>query len=161
MKIIRILVLLVLGIVLLTGVTVNHSYGQEKESIVKFVTTFIDDFNSPNWAENVKNKYHWNDEGIKEQKLFRESFANFNIKIKHLIVDGDHVVMWGEMSATYVKEYPRGEFVGYMPQNKSVTWNEIWYFTVKNGEFGNEWDWAIDGVPRMKQMGIKCLPDGF
>ena len=161
MKTVRTLILMIFGMVLFTCVLANQSCAQDKESIVKFVTTYIDDFNSPNWAEHVKNKYHWNDDGIKEQKFFRECFANFNIKVKHLIVDGDQVVIWGEMSATYVKEYPRGEFVGSTPQNKPVTWNEIWYFTVKNNEFGNEWDWAIDGVPRMKQLGIKCLPDSF
>lgn len=161
MKAFKFLLLYLFWILVFEGVSCNPSYGEDRDSIVKFVTTFVEDFNSPNWAENVKNKYKWNDEGIKEQKLFRECFANFSIRIKHLVIDGNKVVMWGEMSATYVKEYPRGEFVGSSPLNKRVTWNEIWYFAVENGGFGNEWDWAVDGVPRMKQMGIKCLPDSF
>lgn len=161
MKAVQTLKLMFWGIVSFMGITAYQSYGQDKESITKFVTSYIDDFNSPNWAELVKNKYHWNDEGIKQQQLFRDCFANFNIKIKHLLVDGERVVMWGEMSATHVKEFPHGELAGFKPQNKSVVWNEIWYFSVKNGAFGNEWDWAIDGVNRMKQLGIKCLPDSF
>ena len=65
------------------------------------------------------------------------------------------------MSGTHVKEFPRGELAGFKATNKTVTWNEIWHFNVENGEFAGDWDWAIDGVWRMKQLGIKCLPENF
>lgn len=153
--------ILVVGIIVFTGFSSIKSVGQDKESIKKFVTTFVEDFNSSDWAERVKSKYKWGDDGIRDQKVFRESFPDFKIKIKHLVVDGNEVVMWGEMSGTHVKEFPRGELAGFKATNKTVTWNEIWHFKIENGEFAGDWDWAIDGVWRMKQLGVKCLPENF
>lgn len=153
--------ILVVGIIVFTGFSSIKSVGQDKESIKKFVTTFVEDFNSSDWAERVKSKYQWGDDEIRDQKVFRESFPDFKIKIKHLVVDGNEVVMWGEMSGTHVKEFPRGELAGFKATNKTVTWNEIWHFKIENSEFAGDWDWAIDGVWRMKQLGVKCLPENF
>ena len=152
---------LTLMFIVFTGFFNVKSGVDDKESIKKFVTTFVEDFNSTDWAEKVKTKYKWGDDGITGQKVFRESFPDFKIKIKHLVVDGNEVVMWGEMSGTHVKEFPLGELAGFKATNKTVTWNEIWYFRIENGEFTGDWDWAIDGVWRMKQLGIKCLPENF
>lgn len=151
----------VVGIMVFSGFSSVKSVGQDKESIKKFVTTFVEDFNASDWAEKVKSKYKWGDDGIADQKVFRESFPDFKIKIKHLVVDGNEVVMWGEMSGTHVKEFPRGELAGCKATNKTITWNEIWYFKIENNAFAGDFDWAIDGVWRMKQLGIKCLPDNF
>lgn len=149
----------VIGIISFLGFSPQKAFGQEKESIEKFVRKSIDDLNSADWADKVKG--NWSEKDIKDHKVFRESFANYNIKIKHLVIDGNDVVMWGEMSGTFVKEFPVAEFMGSKPNNKTVTWNEVWYFNVVNGKFGDKWDWTIDGISRMKQAGIKCLPKNF
>jgi len=153
--------ILTLMLIVFAGFINVKSGVDDKESIKKFVTTYIEDCNSPGWAEAAKNKYKWNEDGIREHQLFRESFPDFKIKIKHLVVDGNEVVMWGEMSGTHVKEFPRGELAGFKATNKTITWNEIWHFKIENGEFAGDWDWAIDGVWRMKQLGLKCLPENF
>ena len=87
--------ILVVGIIVFAGFSSIKSVGQDKESIKKFVITYVEDCNSPDWAEIAKNKYKWNEDGIREHKVFREAFPDFKIKIKHLVIDGNEVVMWG------------------------------------------------------------------
>ena len=150
----------VIAIIVFIGVSPVKAVGQDKESITKFVTAYVEAMNSKDWAEKAK-KDGWSDDAIKGHQVFRESFPDFNIKIKHLVIDGEAVVMWGEMSGTFAKEFPYGEFAGTKPNNKKATWTEIWYFTVGINNKMDNGEMAIDGVSRMKQAGIKCLPKSF
>lgn len=79
--------------------------GQNKDSVSNYVTTFIADFNSSNWADKLKTKYGWNDEQIQNHRLFREAFPDYQAKVKHVIIDGEFVLLWGEMSGTFTKEF--------------------------------------------------------
>ncbi len=56
-----------------------------------------------------------------------------------------------------------GELKGHAPTGEKITWNEVWYFDIvvdsTGMRFGEKWDMVVDGVDRMKKLGIKCLPE--
>ena len=119
----------------------------------------LEDLSSSNWDEIVMEKYGWNEEGVKGHKEFRDAFTDYQIEVKHLLIDRTEAVVWNTISAKHVKEFPYGELKGHEPSGEEVTWTEVWYIEKTNGKFVDKLDIVIDGVGRMKQLGIKCLPE--
>ena len=138
--------------------TVTVSYSQDDDSLEKWALGYAEDLSSSNWAEIVIEKYGWNEDGVKGHKEFRDAFADYKAEVKYLLVDGTEVVMWNTISAKHVKKFPYAEMKGLEPSGKEVTWTEIWYFEKTDGKFVDKWDMLVDGVGRMKQLGIECLP---
>jgi predicted ester cyclase len=152
-----------LGIMILIAVICpSFLSAQDPAEIRAFVNDQIAALTSENWQKEIlkrSNKKEETAEFIKEHQVFRDAFANFKIEIKHLVVEGNEVIMWGQMSATHVAEFPREEFKGLQATNKEIEWTEVWFFDVVDGHYGEQFDWTVDGVSRMKQLGIKCLPE--
>lgn len=133
-----------------------------RSSIEKYSMTFIEDLTASDWAERCKVKYGWEDDWIAQHQIFRNAFPDYNIEVKRMLIDSLDVTIWGEVSGTHSKEFPMGELKGHTPRGEKITWNEVWCFDIvvdsTGMRFGEKWDMVIDGVDRMKKLGIKCLP---
>lgn len=162
-------ILLVSGILLITHLyscrdSCNRNESRDLHtSLDQYSLKFIDDLTSHDWANLCKINYGWTDDWIAEHQIFRDAFPDYNIKVKRLLIDSIDVIIWGEVSGTHMKEFPIGELKGHQPKGKKVTWSEVWYFDIINDSlgirFGEKFDMITDGVGRMKQLGIKCLPE--
>jgi len=140
-----------------------NEMGELRGAIEKYSLDFIEDLTASDWAERCKANYGWTDEWITEYQVFRDAFPDLNINVKRILIDSMDVTMWGEVSGTHSKEFPKEELKGHEPQGIKVAWNEVWYYNmVKDStglKFGEKMDMVIDGITRMKQLGIKCLPE--
>ena len=129
----------------------------------KFIRDYIAAVNSDNWESEVPKFLGSDSEAfIKEHKVFRSSFPNYEAKIKHLMAEGNDVLLWLEISANYAvdyslenSEYGDEMLNGIKADNQPLTWNETWYFDVVDGKFGGKWDFLKDRYGILEQLGDK------
>ena len=137
-------------------------WAQSTDDPRQFIELYLDALSSNKWAELVPPFMPTQavaDDFVGQHKVFRKAFADYTARLKHLVVEGNRAVAWLHISARHVAPFPYDEFAGAKPGGKAVSWDEVWYFDVKNGKFGGEWDFLVNGVERMKEMGVRCLPE--
>ena len=139
-------------IICLVFLSFTISCCDNRDDVEKVALAYAEDISSENWIEIFKDKYGYDDEGIKWKQGFRDAFPDYKVTVKRILVDGSDVILWNEISGTHSKEYPYGELKGIAPTNKKVTWTEIWYFNVVDGKRGEKWDMVIDGLSRLNQL---------
>ena len=88
-----------------------------------------------------------------------EAFPDYRYTPFTVLVDGDTVAHFGEVSATHAGEYPAGELAGIAGTGKALHWNEAHYFVL--GEEGTIIDGGlvVDGVARLQQLGALGPPE--
>lgn len=148
--------------VLLTNVFAFAASGQSADDPRQFIGLYLDALSSSQWEELVRPFMPTRevaDDFVAQHRPFRKAFAGYRASLKHLVVDGNRAVAWLRISARHVGVFPYDEFAGAKPDGKTISWEEVWYFDVENGKFGGEWDFLVNGVARMKELGIRCLPD--
>jgi hypothetical protein len=124
------------------------------------VENYLRDIQSPDWKNKVKLYLSENpEEFIVEHEKFRTAFSDYKIKMKHLSIDGNEAIMWGTVSAVHSGEFDGNETKGTKATGKNIEWDEVWQFNVVDGKFGSNFDFMDNGISRMKQLGIKCLPE--
>ncbi len=67
--------------------------------------------------------------------------------------------MWGTVNTVHSGEFDGNETKATKATGKSVQWDKVWHFDIVNGKFGSKFDFINNGISRMKQLGIKCLPE--
>jgi predicted ester cyclase len=126
----------------------------------EFVNDYFDALNSDNWQEAIVPFFTEGeaDEFIATHEAFRNAFGDYHMTVDKVVSEGAMVAMWGTVSATHVGEFPYGEFKGAAPSGKTATWTEAMLFEVKDGTFGEWGGFVLDGISRMQQLDIQCLP---
>ena len=136
----------------------NDAFGQWETEIKEFIDNMIDDITANDWPERMKTNFGWDDNTIKDHKEFRDAFQNYSVETEHFVCNGKEVVVWNKITAIFVKPYPYAELKGAKPTNQEISWTEVWYYKFEGG--ANQivqFKMLIDGVPRMKKLGIRCL----
>ena len=91
---------------------------------------------------------------IVEHEKFRMAFSDYQIKMKHLAIDGNEAIMWSVITAIHSGEFDEGEFKGAKATGKRVGWEEVWQFDVVDGKFGDQFDFMVNRISRMEQLVI-------
>lgn len=128
----------------------------------QFITLYLDALSSNRWEELVPPFMPTKevaDDFVAQHRVFRKAFADYTARLKHLAVEGDRAIAWLRIRARHVATFPYDEFAGAVPDGKALEWEEVWYFDVNGGKFGGEWDFLVNGVARMKALGVRCLVD--
>jgi predicted ester cyclase len=139
------------------------SYAQKVDNTSqnkKFARDYVSALNQKNWAEKVKPFFTPTDynQFKTDHGKFRVAFPDYHFTIDMLVAQGDSVVIIGTATATHSAEFPVGEFKGVAPTGKYLQWKELWVCRITNGKFGESW-MMTDNLTRMKQLGIRCLPE--
>ena len=79
-------------------------------------------------------------------------FPDVQHTIEQVIADGDFVVIRFQAVGTH-----EGEFQGYEPTGKQVTWSGINIFRFECGRIVEEWS-EVDGLGRLLQIGAVATP---
>ncbi|MDB2606266.1 hypothetical protein N9Y48_00670 [Zobellia sp.] len=128
----------------------------------KFIEDYVHDVNSTEWKSKIsKYMQPYPEEFLKEHSAFRTSFQNYNSTIKHLTIAGNQGMVWLSVTANYSENYDfensdYGDelFSGIEAKNQSLSWDEIWYFNVVDGKFGDQWDFIKDNHKIMKDLKV-------
>jgi len=95
---------------------------------------------------------------LKQHSAFRKSFPNYKSTIKHLVVDGNQVVLWLKCTANYASTYTfedtgiKEVIHGIEAKDQQLSWDETWYFDMVDGRFGNQWDFLKDNYKILKEL---------
>lgn len=130
-----------------------------EKSTKTFIENYLRDIQSPDWKDKISSYVNYSEEFIVQHEKFITAFSDYKIKIKHLAVDGNEAIMWGTVSAVHSGEFDGNETKGTKATGKSIEWDEVWLFDVVDGKFGEKSDFMDNGISRMKQLEIKCLPE--
>ena len=130
-----------------------------EQSTKTFIENYLRDIQSQDWKNKITSYMDGSEEFIVEHEKFRTAFSDYKIRIKHLAIDGNEAIMWGIVSAVHSGKFDGNETKGTEATGKSVEWDEVWQFDVVDGKFGDKFDFMDNGISRMKQLGIKCLPE--
>ena len=79
-------------------------------------------------------------------------FPDVQHTVDDVIVGGDEVVIRWTATGTHT-----GEFQGYAPTGKQVTWTGINIFRIECGRIAEEWS-KVDGLGRLRQLGVVATP---
>ncbi|MBM1107824.1 hypothetical protein JQC67_16840 [Aurantibacter crassamenti] len=126
----------------------------------EFIKNYVNDANSIDWKTKLPQYLSSNiNEFVEEHSAYRNSFHNYKSTIKHLTVSGNEGTVWLSITATYAENYDfensgYGDelFNGIDAKNQNLTWDEIWYFNVVDGKFGDKWDFMKDNYKIMKDL---------
>lgn len=133
----------------------------------QFVKDYIAAVNSSNWKQELPKYLKPNSEAfLEEHSAFRTSFPNFKSDIKHLVANGEEVIVWLEHTANYAVDYTfeKSDYGdddvlnGIKAENQPLKWNETWYFDVVDGKFGDKWDFLKDNHTIVRQLTGESSP---
>jgi len=79
-------------------------------------------------------------------------FPDVQHTIEQVITSDGFVVTRWQAEGTH-----EGEFQGYAPTGKRVTWTGINIFRIECGRIAEEWS-EVDGLGRLKQLGVLATP---
>jgi len=142
-----------------------ESLQAEKERLKKWTHDYIAAVNSPNWRTEVLSYLQEGEETdnfIKEHTAFRNSFADYKSTVKHVMAEGNTILVWMNITANYTESYSLENssdnyrdsiFNGIEAKNQPLSWDETWQFSVVDGKFGDEWDFLKDNYAVLKGLG--------
>jgi steroid delta-isomerase-like uncharacterized protein len=85
----------------------------------------------------------------------RGAYPDLHITVEDFIEEGDKVVARNTVTGTQL-----GEYMGFPPTGRSVTYNEIFIVRLVNGRIAETWG-VVDVLSQMRQLGfIDGLPGG-
>jgi predicted ester cyclase len=79
-------------------------------------------------------------------------FPDVQHTIEQVLSDGEFVVIRWQADGTHA-----GEFQGYAPTNKPVTWTGVNIYRFACGKIAEEWT-EVDGLGRLQQLGLVATP---
>lgn len=127
------------------------------------IEDYIKDLNAEDWYTNLE-KRQPNDNAHKQflerYQHFRNAYQDMNLEIKHLLVEGNEGILWLIVTATHANQ-TEDIIKNVTPSGKKVTWQEVWYFDMQQGEFGKKWDILVREVDKMQSVGEYQLPEDY
>jgi predicted ester cyclase len=139
-----------------------EAQNSEELKTQQFIEDYIRTVNTKDWKSKVPKYLAPNpEEFLSQHSAFRESFPNYKSTIKHLVADGNEAIVWMNITANYSvtynfdDEYIKEVIKGIKAENQELSWDEVWYFDVVDGRFGDKWDFQKDNYAVLK--GLKNL----
>jgi predicted ester cyclase len=127
------------------------------------IEEYINDLNSSDWRSRLEKRKPGDKQHqafIDSYQKYRDAYQNMKMKIKHLAIDGEEAIMWAEVSCTH-DGITNDVIANIQPKGATVNWQEVWYFDMKNRQFGDKWDIVVRGLDKMKSVGANCVPDTY
>lgn len=120
----------------------SHMPDSHTDSLKQFIYTYVDEiWNKGNfehaetyWGPDFRNVFSpgsdHGPEGMQQQvAYFLGAFNPYHFEIKDLMIDGEKVSMWIEITGTHT-----GELFGIKPTHKQVMFREAVWYKLKNGK---------------------------
>jgi predicted ester cyclase len=139
---------------------------QHQDSIKQFLHDYVEeiwnkrDFSKADkyWGADFKNvfapQFDHGPEGMKKQvDYFLSAFQPFHFEIMDIMIDGDKVSMWIEISGTHT-----GELFGIKPTNKQVKFREAVWYKLKDGKLDEVYPF-VDWNSLFEQLGEYPQPE--
>lgn len=133
---------------------------QHQDSIRQFIHEYMDeiwnkaDFSRADkyWGPDFKNvfapQFPHGPEAMKQQvAYFLSAFDPFHFEIKDIMVDGDKISAWVEITGTHT-----GELLGIPPTNKQVSFREAVWWKLKDGKLDEVYPF-VDWNSLFEQLG--------
>lgn len=131
-----------------------------KDSIKQWYSQYIDevwnkrDYSNADkyWGKDFKNvfapQFAHGPEGMKGQvDYFLNAFSSFHFEIKDIIIDGDKISVWAEITGKHT-----GELFGIKPTNKEVRFREAAWYKIKDGKLDEVYPF-VDWNTLFEQLG--------
>jgi len=104
------------------------------------------------WGADFRNvfapQFEHGPEAMKSQvAYFLSAFDPFHFEIKDIMLDGNKISMWVEISGTHT-----GELFGIQPTNKQVLFREAVWYTMKDGKLDEVYPF-VDWNSFFEQLG--------
>jgi steroid delta-isomerase-like uncharacterized protein len=80
--------------------------------------------------------------------MLLRGLPDLHLTVEDLIAEGDKVVSRNTVTGTH-----QGQYRGFPPTGKSITYNEIFIFRFANGRIAEIWG-VVDVFSQMKQLGV-------
>ena len=137
-----------------------------RDSIVQFIRAYIgeiwnqSDFTNADkyWGPEFRNVFApglpHGPEAMKQQvAYFLDAFDDIHFELKDIMVDGEKVSMWIEISGVHT-----GEFFGIPPTGKEVKFREAVWYTLKDGKLDEvypfvDWNMLFEQLGRYPALG--------
>ncbi|GAB5473762.1 MAG: hypothetical protein Mars2KO_18610 [Maribacter sp.] len=134
------------------AVAEHEAMAQTEAHTKTFIEGYLNDLKGPDWNTKILKYLPADSEAfLKEHTVFRESYTNYSSTIKHMAVDGQECIVWLGITANYGATYPieSGSYgdeaiAAFEPKNQELSWDEVWYFDVVDGRFGEKWGMLKD-----------------
>lgn len=118
----------------------------------QFIEDYLNDLKGSDWNTKILKYLPAGSEAfLTEHATFRESYANYTSTIKHIKVDGNECIAWLGITANYAATYPMENnnygdeaIAAFAPKGQELSWDEVWYFDVVDGRFGEKWGMLKD-----------------
>lgn len=143
----------------LTQHTANSNL-MTKDSIKQWYLSYIEevwnnrDFSNADkyWGTDFKNvfapQFAHGPEGMKEQvAYFLSAFDSFHFEVKDLLIEGDKIAIWAEITGRHT-----GELFGIKPTGKSVRFREAAWYKLKDGKLDEVYPF-VDWNALFEQLG--------
>lgn len=145
----------------------------EKQQLESFKTeqalktdfmNYMSDLQKDNWKKLLP-KYlkGGGKDFLEEHEAFRNALTDYSVEVMHLVADGNEAIAWINVKAKHIGKFEAfydGKKSNILePTGKDMEWQEVWFFDFKDGKFGNKFEYLADELPRMKQLGIKTIPE--
>lgn len=131
-----------------------------KDSIKQWYLTYIDEvWNKRNfsvadkyWGADFKNvfapQFAHGPEGMKNQvEYFLNAFESFHFEIKDIMIEGDKISVWAEITGKHT-----GELFGIKPTGKEVKFREAAWYKLKDGKLDEVYPF-VDWNTLFEQLG--------
>lgn len=139
---------------------VTNYHDMTKDSIKQWYLTYIDEvWNKRNfsaadnyWGKDFKNvfapQFAHGPDGMKDQvEYFLNAFDSFHFEIKDMMIDGDRISVWAEITGKHT-----GELFGIRPTGKEVKFREAAWYTLKDGKLDEVYPF-VDWNTLFEQLG--------
>ena len=133
---------------------------QHQDSIKQWYLNYIDEvWNKRNftnadkyWGKDFKNvfapQFEHGPNGMKNQvAYFLNAFDSFHFEIKDIMIDGDKISVWAEISGKHT-----GELFGIKPTGKEVKFREAAWYKIKDGKLDEVYPF-VDWNTLFEQLG--------
>lgn len=172
MKHLQLALMLITGLSLITACNNSQTKNQtitmtdHQDSIKQWFHQYIDDvwnkgdFSHADkyWGKDFRNafapQFAPGPESMKKQvAYFLNAFSSFHFEIKDIMIDGDKISVWAEITGRHT-----GELFGIKPTNKSVKFRESAWYSMKNGKLDEVYPF-VDWNSLFEQLGAYPKPD--
>lgn len=160
----RACVIVCLGLLSLVACNTNNyeqnRMQQHQDSVITWLHNYIDeiwnrrDFSKADtyWGPDFRNVFApqlpTGPEAMKQQvAYFLNAFEPFHFEVKDIMVQGDKVAMWIEISGTHT-----GELFGIKPTHKKVKFREAVWYKMKDGKLDEVYPF-VDWNDLFEQLG--------
>lgn len=135
---------------------------RQQDDTRKFITDYFKALNDPDWQQKVRFAFAtengWKNFVTRHQE-FRNAFTNYHSNIDFIVIEGNKGSVWVTVTGEFAQPYAQEELKNAEARQQKVKWEEAWYFEIKDGHWAGNFRLLLDGVGRMKQLGVKCLPE--